>query len=89
MWNEARRRFYGRLWMKKPLICRDFPSSTRLSTGVEDGDPVRIRDNGETQRAATSGSTALLASVENFNVDGVVYTARSSGSGPLSTAKKT
>ena len=52
--------------MKKQQICRRFPGSTCLSTGVEDGIPVSTQDNGETRGAAISGSTRLCATVENF-----------------------
>jgi hypothetical protein len=37
----------ARLWKKIRLFCRDFASSTRLSTGVEDDVPVARFDNGE------------------------------------------
>ena len=54
------------LWMKNGHICRDFVSSTRLSTGVDDNRSVSGQDNEAARGAAISISTRFSTTVENF-----------------------
>jgi hypothetical protein len=63
--------------MKIGLFCREFPSSTRLSTGVEDDRAVACEDNADPSGAAISLTTSQSSTVENLALKRSVYTRRS------------
>jgi hypothetical protein len=63
--------------MKNAAICRDFLSSTWLSTGVEDGAVVVRADNVDLSGAAVSDHARGTATVENVQLERSVYTRRS------------
>src|SRR5262245_12748183 len=65
------------LWMKNRVICRVFPSSTRLSTGVEDERAVARTENADLPGAAVSDLPSGRATVENLPPKRSVYTRRS------------
>jgi hypothetical protein len=67
----------ARLWMKNGLICRYFPSSTWLSTAVEDAPSVACQENTGIPGAALSGNWRRSATVENMASERSVYTRRS------------
>jgi hypothetical protein len=60
--------------MKIRAICSYFPSSTQLSTGVEDEEYVARRDNARLRRPAVSTPASAVTSVENRSRGRVVYT---------------
>lgn len=61
--------------------------STPLSTPVEDDRQVLVQDNGGCRGAAVSRLTLTSVTVENFQSEQVVYTARSPGPVTLSRAE--
>jgi hypothetical protein len=71
--------------MKIVDICRDFASSTLLSTGVDDLRVVAPAGNAEPEGAALSISACTFGYVENLASRQVVYTRGSPAPEPRET----